>query len=72
MRYFPGAEGIRLVFIFLLCAAIITLFFYANLDFADDSFILKSSKGLCAFEDDALNCGKHVSKPSEFTVRCIA
>lgn len=41
---------------------------YANLDIADDTFTLKSSKGLCAFEDDVLQCGSHVGKASEFTV----
>lgn len=48
--------------------AMVILLFYTNKDSADDSFTLKSSKGLCAFEDDALNCGSYVSKASEFTV----
>ncbi|CAG7937060.1 unnamed protein product [Penicillium nalgiovense] len=36
---------------------------------SDDIFTLKSSKGLCAFERDALTCGPHVITPSEFTVK---
>ncbi|KAJ5439796.1 Ribonuclease [Penicillium daleae] len=36
---------------------------------SDDTFTLKSSKGLCAFEDDALNCGSHVTRASEFAVK---
>ncbi|KXG48873.1 uncharacterized protein PGRI_027430 [Penicillium griseofulvum] len=35
----------------------------------DDIFTLKSSKGPCAFERDALACGPHVNKPSEFTAK---
>ncbi|KAF7714924.1 Uncharacterized protein PECH_007832 [Penicillium ucsense] len=34
----------------------------------DNTFTLKSSKGFCAFEDDALRCHSHVNKPSEFTI----
>lgn len=39
---------------------------------ADDAFSLKSSKGACAFEQDALTCGPDVKAPSEFTVRISA
>lgn len=68
MCYFPGTESIRLVFFLLLLRGDVILLIYTDMDFADGSFTLKSSKGLCAFEDDALNCGSHVSKASEFTV----
>ncbi|CAG7918529.1 unnamed protein product [Penicillium olsonii] len=36
---------------------------------ADDKFTLKSSKGPCAFERDALACGPHVNSPTEFTAQ---
>ena len=46
------------------------LLFFSNVNHpAGDAFTLKSSKGPCAFERDALACGPHVNKPSEFTVR---
>jgi ribonuclease T2 len=54
-------------FCLFLCVTIVIL--YADPNFTDDTFTLKSSKGLCAFEDDALNCGSHVTRASEFTVR---
>ncbi|KAJ5887966.1 hypothetical protein N7495_008007 [Penicillium taxi] len=34
-----------------------------------DAFTLKSSKGLCAIEEDAFSCGDHIETPSEFTVK---
>ncbi|CAI7673887.1 unnamed protein product [Penicillium discolor] len=36
---------------------------------SDDIFTLKSSKGPCAFERDALACGPHVTTASEFTAK---
>lgn len=36
----------------------------------DDTFSLKSRKGLCTFEDDTLSCGPNVKVPSEFSVCC--
>jgi hypothetical protein len=68
MRYFSGAEGIRFVYFNFFGVTMFISSFSANSDFTDDSFTLKSSKGLCAFEDDSLKCGSQVSKPSEFTV----
>jgi hypothetical protein len=35
---------------------------------SDDTFTLQSSKGICAFEGDALSCGAHVTAPQEFSV----
>ncbi|KAJ5861668.1 uncharacterized protein N7529_008978 [Penicillium soppii] len=36
---------------------------------SDGKFHLKSSKGPCAFERDALACGPHVNSPTEFTAK---
>ncbi|CRL19300.1 Ribonuclease T2 [Penicillium camemberti] len=36
---------------------------------SDNIFTLKSSKGPCAFERDALACGPHVTTASEFTAK---
>jgi hypothetical protein len=36
----------------------------------DDTFSLKSRKGLCTFKDDTLSCGPNVKVPSEFSVCC--
>lgn len=45
------------------------LLLFANVKYpSGDLFTLNSSKGPCAFERDALTCGPHVNKPSEFTV----
>ncbi|KAE8153737.1 ribonuclease T2-like protein [Aspergillus avenaceus] len=36
---------------------------------SDDTFTLHSSKGYCAFDQDAFRCGRDISKPVEFSVQ---